>query len=368
MARILVSLISHQAAPNLLLIGEFKDIDRYVFISTQQMEQDNRSDWLRRAANISEDTVQTIVVEQDSLVDIETQLSHELSIDDQDRFIVNITGGTKIMSIGVYNFFSELSSEMYYIYIGKNSFRKIFPKVKHKEYYFDYSLGFEEYLNGYGITIVNKETINSTLRSFQEALDFFNYFMRKMTDEHHHYLNQLRAWRGRTLEIDDKDRQILSNFSFSPNNSTCLDKHEIDYLTGGWFEEFIYHLIKQELKRNERSIGKSINIKRANVGNEFDVLFILKNTLYVIECKTGVYDSDMKRNFFNDIVYKIDSLSHDFGLRVRPYIFTTVTQGQERNQIKPSHIERAKLSNITIVDGNDLRNSHTRKQVIESMK
>ena len=53
--------------------------------------------------------------------------------------------------------------------------------------------------------------------------------------------------------------------------------------------------------------------------NELDVVFIKANTLFVVECKTGVASDHM----FNEIVYKASALKESFlGPSSHSYIFT----------------------------------------------
>ncbi len=44
------------------------------------------------------------------------------------EFVVNLTGGTKIMSIAAYEYFKDFSSKMIYVPIPKNEFITPFPK------------------------------------------------------------------------------------------------------------------------------------------------------------------------------------------------------------------------------------------------
>ena len=97
MKTILVSLISEQTIPNVLLIKELKDIDQHIFITTQKMEDEKkcRSDWIIKATALRLNQVQRIIVNQDSLADIENQLATQVK-KDETHFVVNLTGGLKI--------------------------------------------------------------------------------------------------------------------------------------------------------------------------------------------------------------------------------------------------------------------------------
>ncbi len=351
MAKILVSLISDQTIPNVLLIRDLADMERHIFITTHKMEQQKKSDWIMDAAEIPSDKCLKVEVVEDSLADIEDKLK-EIDFDDDDEFFVNLTGGTKIMSIGVYNFFRQRRSEIYYIPIGKNVYRKIFPEVKNREMLIHHRVGIAEYLKSYGITVVKKKNLNSLVKPIDYTKYFFNEFLNASPDDLS-LVNRLRKERSKkrilTAGIENLDT-YLHKIQFPNKEKGELDKDEIKYLTGEWFEEYVYSLLKKTLKLNEQAIAMDINIQRQNVDNEFDVMFTADNSLHVIECKSFIYDEDTGKNILNESLYKLAALERDFGLRVKSYIFTLSERGNEKENIKPSFTDRSNLLRITIAD------------------
>ena len=371
MSQILVSLISEQTIQNLLLMKKWPDVDRHIFISTELMENRQKSAWLIQAAGLPPEKVDVVTIEEDSLDDIEHEL-RRLKFDDDDHFLVNATGGTKIMSISVYLFFSHKSSEIFYINIAKNSYRKIFPEVKRKENELDVRLGLQEYLTTYGIEITNIDKINKLIKPATYTPQFYSFFNR-LTDFDQKIINDLRLWRNRkkrSLPIDQMDglATFLDRAQFPLDDPGVLSKHEIDYITGAWFEEYIYTVIKEFLKLKESEIGTGVSILLDNVENELDILFTYRHALYIIECKTGIFDSSAGRNILNDTLYKQYSLGSDFGLRVKPYIFTTIEKGELKYQVRQSEIDRAEHFRIKIVDGTALRDPRQRLDVLKGIK
>lgn len=91
---------------------------------------------------------------------------------------------------------------------------------------------------------------------------------------------------------------------------------------GGWFEEYVYHLIKDRLNPTDIVLGP----KTANTNNDLDVVFTIGNKLFVVECKTGVEG----RGMLNEIVYKASALKENLlGLSARSFIFSL---GQEKEE------------------------------------
>jgi hypothetical protein len=351
MQKILVSLISDQTIPNILLIRELPDIDRYIFITTQEMEKKEKTGCIMNAAEISKEKTIKIEVTEDSLVDIREKLN-QCNFEDDDEFYINLTGGTKIMSIGVYNFFKERKSEIYYIPIGRNIYRKIFPEVKNKEANINYRINITEYLKGYGIETVNRKDESSFVRPANYTEYFFDMWQ-TADSRFFEILQSLRDVRDRkSININNFDglAPVLSRINFECVQPGELLKKEIGYLTGGWFEEYIFHMLKSSLQIQEGFIAADIHIKRANVENEFDVMFTHENALHVIECKSSVFDTRSRKNILNDSMYKLAALGRDFGIRVKSYLVTLSRKGKQKNHIKDAFIDRSKLLGIKIID------------------
>ena len=83
-----------------------------------------------------------------------------------------------------------------------------------------------------------------------------------------------------------------------------LNYKQIAWITGGWFEEYVYYRVQEIVQPDEIELGLHISRKGARLRNELDVVFIKNNRLFVIECKTGV-ETERK---FNEIVYKACAL------------------------------------------------------------
>ncbi|MDZ7315991.1 MAG: DUF1887 family CARF protein [candidate division KSB1 bacterium] len=372
MATIMISLISEQTIPNFLLIKQMQNVDRHLFITTEQMEQQGKRQALISALGLSDDCfLEPLVVKKDDLEDIERCLQ-SVEFADDDRFIVNVTGGTKIMSLAVYNFFRERESEIYYIPIGKNLYWKIFPRVRQKLYPLAYRVNLTEYLTAYGIEITNPKNIHQLVRSAEETRRFFDFFV-DMSDNERGLLNDLRKNR----EVAEKSMselpelvELLQRSPFQPKDAEWkkLAKEEVRYLIGGWFEEYVYDLYRAYFDLKDPFIGCSIQIRKQEVNNELDIAFVYENALYVIECKTGI-GSSQDKDIMEDAIYKLEALRREFGLQVFAYIFTLSRPGKERNQVKDKHYQRAeKLFGINIVDGETLQNPQALTKVLEKIK
>jgi hypothetical protein len=114
-------------------------------------------------------------------------------------------------------------------------------------------------------------------------------------------------------------QKFLDRIGFVPKEKGKLLEEELDYLTGGWFEEYVYYQLKRYANPFDIVINPKVSTKGVKRQNELDVAFTKNNKLYVVECKTGVHSESL----FNEIIYKSCALKEAmFGLSCESYIFS----------------------------------------------
>lgn len=358
----LISLISAQTLPNILFAREQGAFDRYILVSTEQMKAKGRDQVLIDTLNLT--NAETIWVISDSLEDIQQKLA-TLEYADDEAFTVNLTGGTKMMAIGVYNFFIRRNSRMYYMAIGKNTVVQVHPEVSKKEQPLNYRTSLKEYLDAYQVQVEAQSWQNKNTL-FQPSL---------LTQKCYQSNNRSGRFRAGWKPLRDREIQrALKNIGYIPLASSGferikenlerldyttqvpgqLSQQESEYFSGQWLEEYMYFLLKEKLSLSDDNIGLNIKInedgsRRLQAGNEFDILFVKDNRLYVIECKTGVAGFSVKP--FNDYAYKLAALRNFFGLGVKLCLF--IQQPTPENK-EDFYEKRSSLLNIHTYDGNAL--------------
>lgn len=377
MAKILVSLVSDQTIPNVLFIKEFRDVDRYLFISTEKMENAGKSKWIIEATGIPDEKLcPTIKIDEFSKDDFFEKLSG-FDYDDE-QFIVNITGGTKIMSHAAFEFFKDFSSEIYYIPGKDNTYLKLFPKNRKKDFFFNYKLSLEKYLRSYGFLIQSPDKKNHLVCTPEYTNQFFQLFvnekvdktmvrkMRNFHDKKEVSVESIEKCKDPEKQIPDLEK-ILNEIGF-PYKDGLLSKYQMRYITGGWLEEYIYSLMKKHLNLSDDQIG--INIQRQGVQNEFDVMFVYKNDLFIIECKTSVYKLINGRNKcdFNEIVYKNDSLRKEMGLMAKSYLVSMDNFHDNNGEVLQRLKERADFHRIKLIDKHILTDSELLDRIFTKIK
>ena len=163
--------------------------------------------------------------------------------------------------------------------------------------------------------------------------------------------------RETTFRLFEKQKKcnfyLSSEIVHSHQAVTAIDKR---YYSGTWFEEYTYLRIKQELCLRDQDIAMSLKIFRnasEQNDNEVDVAFMFENTLYIIECKVSMIGYGKEpQHTIEDYLYKLAAISKDFGLIVRPYIFTLHKMEKLSDSSRKNINKRMRILGIcNIIDG-----------------
>ncbi|MDO4763653.1 MAG: DUF1887 family CARF protein [Flavobacteriaceae bacterium] len=316
--------------------------DEVLMISTEKMEKQNKNikEALKNAYNFKNITINPFDVE-----DIRNKLK-DFNFEEYDEKIINITGGTKLMSIEVYSFFSRKFENPKIYYVDKNHFIPILPSLEKQE--FKSSVSISDYFKAYGFKINSSQSLVEKKKTYE----FFDWFINDKTDSDYAVINDLQKIRNslkkNAINIDEVEglKSLLSKIELFDNQDS-ITKKQIKYLTGDWFEEYVYHKIKEKVDVQEIFCGLEI---KSTVGNELDVVFLKDNQLYVIECKTFI-KNEVVRGLETNTIYKSDSIKNDLGLFAKSIIVTL----NKKREINESHFERAKENNIKFLTLEDFQ-------------
>lgn len=363
---ILVSLVSEQTIPNILFIKHFKNFDCYFFITTQKMENPdsgNKRSFIIQALGIDTNKCKHIIVNPELKQDVIEQLSKtDIKWDEYTKIVVNLTGGNKMMSLGAYEFFKNYTNEIWYKPINKFNQYHLCDNpteiVKIEE-----ELNVEEYLAACGIL---KSENRFSEKKPQFDFEFVkNFFQRYINQEISHdelevlrknfraddakYQKKIKE-KGKIKLIGEeeliKTKEFLQSIKF-PIEDDTLTKYQMEFLTGGWFEEYIYFTLKSILEeKNEfiklgvvlNPIPKDAEKAKYFTNNDLDVIFTYHNNLYVIECKTS-----LGKELFTETLYKSAALRKYFGLTVESIICTL-------DELKENQKERAEVFGLKTLD------------------
>lgn len=308
----IVSILSDQLIPNVLFVKQMNLMDnRHIFLSTKEMELKNKSKTLAKTLALKSDECRTVIVDQHNPMDILNALTDEIEVKSESKYIVNITGGTKMMSQMTHTYFSQFDNvEIYYWPIGEAYVELLLPEFK--------SVRFPE----------NK--IKLDLKTYFAAYGYEISYSRKLSQSYKKSQNLM----DRVIQTNDS--ALVSKIKMASNP----DYKEVDkgYYTGGWFEEWFFRTIKDALGLNNSQIGYNVKIKSefsnkaSESDNEIDIAFIYKNSLYIVECK--VYSAkQLNSKRITDAIYKISSIRQSLGLRATALTAILSTFGYNKQRL-----------------------------------
>ena len=236
------------------------------------------------------------------------------------RIAVNLTGGTKLMFAGALAAARALGAVPYYI--NRRNRRVIFVDDFHSESLTPID-SVETILNlhGDGLTLsragdTNEFTpdrtfLTETLWKKSSTLaerykDFLPY--RNTTDPFH------ISAAGYTFSLDPNRVATVSGGGLKLRFENWPDY--ANYLTGGWFEEYVFLLLKpyedagviRDLRLNMELDMNSLEGRQTrwkSTYNEFDVVFTDGYSLYIVECKAGTVTQEQ--------VMKLQNLVRSYG-------------------------------------------------------
>jgi len=356
MKKVLVSIISDHNVPNYLLAKEFEtEIDEHILLATEIMS--NKAKYLMKTIKLKQQKI--ITISEESMRDIVMVI--EKATDSIDaEYIVNLTGGNKLMALAVYHCFLNKKASIYYLPIDKNKIIKISPEIKDQT--LNIRANLLDYLSLYGKELEKNNNINFCHFDRLKANDFLKRYAmfsendKKMLAElngiRNDSENKNKIKKNKKLDLSDKG-ELISFLNLKAGvllENGIISKESLEYVLGGWLEEYVYYLCKEQIR--EEFIGINVYLKTFNSScppDEFDVIFLFSNCLYVVECKTRINDAIMK-----DSIIKIKALtSRETGINVKRFIVTmnSISEVSEANK------NRAKEYGIKILYKENVMNN-----------
>ena len=281
------------------------------------------------------------------------------------------------MTLSVQHVFEEFNTLFFYTQTRENLIVKtifdhsiyddddeVFP-IKHR-------MNLKEYFGLYGLqSDVDEPRKQVKETAFSQHL--FTMFSQNMFGQGDYQVMEIlrekyRNWKFLIIsEVENPHKEFmtpipnLSKFlryiGFEPERPGSLQSYEIEYLTGGWFEEYVYALIKNVLQPDDIAMGVHISNGIIKHNNELDVCFMKANKLFVIECKTGVTSESL----YNEIVYKVCALKEVLLGTSNSYIFSL------KKDHKGLWKKTARYMGITFCDWLNLTKPEMLKDILRSM-
>jgi len=393
--KILVCLVSDQHVPNLLTVHVEKP-DQLILIVTPEMEKKSAvSNFLKALAysksgySGGHDPIR--LEDGNSVLATWKKLEEVYANNPEAEWVVNLTGGTKPMSIGAYEFFKNKKAKLLYVSIGRQSHANNF--ADNSQIPLNYDVSIREFLAGYGFDFLKTDEVIKKGEDSAKKLFKLSTCLAANYDLSHEIMQDLdeaiiaqngneekygMKYKEKAREKARKKGISLVNFEINNQNildllthdfmldknetalSGKLDDNAVKFLTGGWLEVFIWCMLckySKQLNIWDVRLGlhpgreKRDEESESEIRNDWDVSFMFNQSLRFVECKTGIQDHDPNGN---DTLYKVEAIKKQLGaLNVKSYLATTSPNilEIENEKIKKSIATRAKLYDCIIIPG-----------------
>ena len=360
MAKTLVSIISAQTIPNYVFIKDyFEQNDRLLFFTSSTLSKP--LDYILNALKIERENVDVCPLSEENWEEMRNQIASVINPDA--RYIVNTTGGTKYMSMAVWEEFRKhKKTDFVYIPHPKN----IYLRTHDKSTPIQQRVSIKEFM---AVTKAVEYSVKQCTKTKEYVNQFFNLFQSFTQDEMMLIEKIRKNFRNQKFEIEDvmlveqqatskvtnqgKNTEKKYYFEQIPNLSSFLERinfphtanrlsnADIEFLTGGWYEEYMYHLIEEKVQPDDIALGVFIKQTDETNTNDLDVVFTKGNKLFVIECKTAITklqfeDKVVKgqEGMFKEIAYKAATIKASLlGLPSESYICSLTESGDKFRDI-----------------------------------
>ncbi|MGB9687056.1 MAG: Card1-like endonuclease domain-containing protein [Rectinema subterraneum] len=350
MKKTLLTLLSDQVVPSALFISSLAERGDDVFvITTQKMKDKSKISDLGKSLHGTHVIREIIVQNEDSISEVSKFLD-AIRWQEYDTAFVDLTLGTKIMSLAVHSYFrrfDELYSRprvsFFYQPAGKNCIKRIDaddvinPRL----------LSLDEYLSACGITAINRqeaciaapEITRAVMSEYSERWDNAGKLFRKLRNAKKPKLSPdksipLREGEMPQIILQDgaewcptaEELHLMQCFCSAAHfDIGFITKKQIEYLSGGWLEEWFYHKVLETMPElGPEQIALSLHIKtRAGLENELDVALVNhRNAFRHAECKTSLESDQSGSSFLIETLYKQSAIRKNFGLTSSSIIVT----------------------------------------------
>ncbi|MCS6912332.1 MAG: DUF1887 family protein [Myxococcota bacterium] len=346
--RVLICLMSDQHVPNLLSVHQLRP-DHLVLVVTPE-KQDRVRFFLEALrlggldyANRYEECQLQQAERMQAMVQALDRVCKRLA---GASFFVNLTGGTKPMSLGAYSYFTEHHPDARLLYVRESRPDELLDlrdenrppeRCTHR-------VTARQFMAGYGYQVCETDEKLNLHKNEDDrlweaarllALDpperLLNLTREDWKAARRDSLELQRGWLrpperaraalGQALGLREEGQDLVGR----------LDATGGRFVTGGWLEVFVAGLLRRLLDLPEMEVWDVMRdphvgrIDSQRAENELDVAFMHHQALYVIECKTGDQDQqDQEDKRLQDALYKLEAvLSRMKALRVHMRLATT---------------------------------------------
>ncbi|MBI5639743.1 MAG: DUF1887 family protein [Nitrospirae bacterium] len=363
MSHIHVCLVSDQPIPNLTTVLQLKPDTVVLLVTEEKLAEAKRLEKIISHHGISISSEKISAYDLNNVIStcdgiIKKCASCEVSL--------NITGGTKIGTLGAFQSFYSAGKPIYYVNTKDAEILLLSPDEK--KFKIEAAVSVKDYLLAYGFkvksyvkddaSIFKRKKISEFLKALavdnDRIIGEINYSIPPITQKTIYPLtvtfkNMPEITKLCTLlneaglaKIDGKNTILIPDATIA------------NYLKGYWFEEYVY-MIAKSLSVDEVMLnveGEWDITGTHTPKNEFDVLISKGNRLYYVSCKTANPDriiDESEESVTKEYLYELLALGdRAFGLFGKKMLASA-------RPVSNNHVrKRANMMKIALIDGKGL--------------
>jgi hypothetical protein len=361
-----VLLVSEQAAPNLLaaLDPKMKPQEAVLMVSAKMARRADALQTVLQESGVK--TTQVALADAHDLAALENALMEVASARDGQSITLNVTGGNKLMALAAQSVAQAAGWPAFYVDVDTDQI--IWLDKTRPSQALSHQLRLRHYLRGYGYTLaegIDRPAPNAAWKtltqelvldvgSFEGAIGQLNYLsqeaqatLRVSLSPSHRNSHNLDALL-RKFEVAHVLKQQGDQVIFPSEDAR-------KFASGGWIEHHVYQTVAQvtgDLAIRDKAANLQV-VGPSGQPNEMDVVFLARNRLFVIECKTARMDhpDDTKAN---DTLYKLkENCSRIGGLGTKGMLVTYRNFKKDRNGNMPEQ-RLADALGLRVVKGDQL--------------
>lgn len=361
--KIHVCLVSAQAAPNLLpaLDPALKPEKVILVVSSKMRAQAEALSKVLQEVGVRIESC--LLDDEHDYARTEEQLLELASRHEDDEVALNITGGTKLMSLAAQSVAVAAGWRMFYVDADTDQLSWLHkgaapatPLTQH--------LRLRHYLLGYGYSLPSPpgrpqvsqaqqslmDTLIRQIGSLEHPLSQLNW-LAQQAEERKSLTVAMDAPQqdSRSLEALLRNFEEAGALSVQKGSIVFASEAQRDFVKGGWLESCVFQGVSR--LRNELAIRDCAAnlevVESGGVRNELDIAFMARNRLFIVECKTARMDRPEAPKA-NDALFKLAETSRRIGgLGTRGMLASY-------RALRDSEKRLAKALNIELVCGADL--------------
>lgn len=324
--KILFCMATGQNAVNINPLSEINP-DKVVVVITDGMKKQGET-LVQEVAQSGKKPEALEIKQESSLKALNDQFSAWIEKHIDDEIIVNITGGTKLMSLAAYQLFSEWGFRCFYC--DKDQNQLIWLDDESAVANIGSTIGLERYLRTYQYQITQKTKLADIPKSYKEYASILHQELCKPTkyDKTCNFISKVHALTQQNpltnitfTQEEDAFLQHLEKqtgiFKFQNKKIIC-DGDTQRMMNGGWLEILVAEALRGDEYRDIHlgvSFEKSTQRKGSVTKQELDVMAMHKDKLLIVECKAKKWENTTQAS---EAIYKLKALSDVGGLNTLP--------------------------------------------------